>query len=193
MVWSFDEAYRGTPPWDIGRPQTEFVKLARTGELRGSVLDVGCGTGENAIYFASLGFEVLGLDSARRAVEKAKKKALERGARAEFAVGNALHLGRLGRTFDTVTDCGLFHTFSDEERVVFVESLGVAMKRTATYFVLCFSDKEPDWGGPRRLTEGEILEAFRNGWKVNYVREAKFSSTFNEQGGEALLSSITRL
>ncbi|MCZ7391853.1 MAG: hypothetical protein ABOK23_03925 [Candidatus Methanoperedens sp.] len=54
----FDSAYEGIPPWDIGRPQNEFIRLAEDGEISGRVLDVGCGTGENALYLAGLGFEV---------------------------------------------------------------------------------------------------------------------------------------
>jgi len=54
----FDAAYRGTPPWDIGRPQKEFVELMRRGEITGSVLDIGCGTGEQALFFAQEGYDV---------------------------------------------------------------------------------------------------------------------------------------
>ncbi len=41
--WGFDAAYAGIPPWDIGRPQQTYVELAQTGNIQGSVLDVGCG------------------------------------------------------------------------------------------------------------------------------------------------------
>jgi 2-polyprenyl-3-methyl-5-hydroxy-6-metoxy-1,4-benzoquinol methylase len=83
MDW-FDEAYSGTPPWDIGRPQGEFVRLAESGAIRGDVLDVGCGTGENALYLASLGHVVLGIDAAPHAIEKARKKSEERGIQVTF-------------------------------------------------------------------------------------------------------------
>jgi cyclopropane fatty-acyl-phospholipid synthase-like methyltransferase len=192
MASSFNEAYRGSPPWDIGRPQAEFVRIARDREIRGSVLDIGCGTGENAIFFASMGLEVWGLDAAPRAIGKARSKALERAVRVKFSLGDALHLERLRQSFDTITDCGLFHVFSDEERGVFVKSLKAALRESGTYFMLCFSDKEPaGWGGPRRVTKSEIKETFASGWKINYVREARFSTTFNDEGGRALLSSIS--
>jgi len=188
----FAESYKGTPPWDIGRPQPEFVRVAKEGGIRGRVLDVGCGTGEHAIFFAGLGNDVLGLDSAPLAIEKAKRKALKRESQARFLVGDALRIDRLGHRFDTVTDCGLFHTFSDRERRVFVKSLKGALEKSGTYYMLCFSDKEPDdWGGPRRITRDEILEAFRRGWKVNYVREARILTTFNIEGGWGWMSSIT--
>jgi len=60
----FTSAYTGTPPWDIGHPQKEFVGLVRRGEITGSVLDIGCGTGEHALFFASEGHEAWGIDSA---------------------------------------------------------------------------------------------------------------------------------
>jgi len=192
MASSFDEAYRGTPPWDIGRPQAELVRVASEGGIRGRVLDVGCGTGENAIFFSGLGHEAWGLDAAPRAIEKARRKAVERGAKAKFVLGDALHLDRLGKRFDTITDCGLFHVFSDDDRRTYVRSLKSALNTSGTYVMLCFSDKEPPgWGGPRRVTRKEIREAFGRGWKINYVREARFSTTFNEAGGRAWLSSIS--
>src|SRR5659263_683295 len=56
----FNSAYEGIPPWDIGRPQREIIRLEEDGEISGRVLDVGCGTGENALYLASLDFEMWG-------------------------------------------------------------------------------------------------------------------------------------
>jgi SAM-dependent methyltransferase len=161
------------------------------GGIRGRVLDVGCGTGEHAIFFAGLGNEALGVDSAPLAIERARRKAVKRRSLAKFLVGDALHLDRLGQRFDTITDCGLFHTFSDRERSVFAVSLKATLNKSGTYYMLCFSDREPDdWGGPRRVSKDEIMEAFSRGWKVNYVREARISTTFNDEGGLGWLSSI---
>src|SRR5207302_11255421 len=68
---SWEDAYKTRPPWDIGRPQPAFVELVQAGELnKGRVLDVGCGTGENALYLAERGFSVAGVDLSTRAIDR---------------------------------------------------------------------------------------------------------------------------
>ena len=189
----FDSAYKGTPPWDIGRPQKEFVELVRRGEITGSVLDIGCGTGEHALFFAEEGYEVWGIDSAPLAIGKAKEKAATRGLKVQFLVLNALELTRLNRKFDTATDSGLFHTLSDEDRPVFVNNLEAVLSPSGKYFMLCFSELEPAGYGPRRITKQEIQDSFRDGWSINYIRPAVFESRTREKGPRAWLSSITKI
>lgn len=188
----FDAAYQGTPPWDIGRPQKEFVALVRNGEVTGSVLDIGCGTGEHALFFAAEGHEVTGIDSSPLAIEKAKGKAAERGLAVQFLVLNARELSRLPRTFDTATDSGLFHTLSDEDRPVFARNLAAVIKPGGNYFMLCFSDREPPGYGPRRITEREIRETFRDGWSIRYIKPATFESRTRAEGPRAWISSIAK-
>src|SRR5262249_42209161 len=57
---TFNDMYTGTPPWDIGRPQPAFQRLADEGALRGRVLDAGCGTGEHTLMAAALALDALG-------------------------------------------------------------------------------------------------------------------------------------
>src|SRR5208337_3257366 len=188
----FDSAYKGTPPWDIGRPQKEFVELVRRGEITGSVLDIGCGTGEHALFFAGEGHEVWGIDSVPLAISKAQEKAAERGLHVHFLVMNALDLSSLNRKFDTATDSGLFHTLSDEDRTVFVDNLAAVLSPGGKYFMLCFSELEPGGYGPRRITKEEIQDNFRDGWSVNYIRPATFESRTRTEGPHAWLSSISK-
>ena len=126
----WDASYRDGPaPWDIGRPQPAIVRLASAGGFAGAVLDAGCGTGENALHVASLGLRVLGVDVAETALAIAREKVRGRGIEVEFAAADALHLERLGRSFQTVLDCGLFRTFDGDERPVYVARLGSATDR----------------------------------------------------------------
>ncbi len=188
----FDAAYRGTPPWDIGRPQKEFVALVRNGEITGSVLDIGCGTGEHALFFAREGHDAWGVDSSPLAIRKAREKAAGQGLNVHFLVANALDLGALGRKFDTATDSGLFHTLSDEDRPIFAAGLRAVLTPGGHYFMLCFSELEPPGYGPRRVTQQEIRECFRDGWSIDYIRPAVFESRTRAEGPRAWLSSITR-
>src|SRR5258706_6734766 len=126
--------YEGTPPWEIGRPQGAVGRLVMSGELRGRVLDIGCGTGENALLVASAGNDVLGVDLARPAIEAAQQKALERGISATFLVQDVLSVRALGRRFDSVLDSGFFHTLSDVGRKVYAETLASVMVPGATLF-----------------------------------------------------------
>jgi cyclopropane fatty-acyl-phospholipid synthase-like methyltransferase len=195
----FETAYQETAPWDIDGPQPAVVGLEEGGEIRGSVLDAGCGTGENALYLASRGHEVWGLDFVPVAVERAKAKATDRGLGVHFQVGDALKLDQLGRTFDTVIDCGLFHTFTDLERATYVSGLATVVSAGGCVHTLCFSDQEPPGQGPRRVTQQEIRDAFRDGWRVTAIREARFRTTdhpeartFSPGGPKAWLATITR-
>jgi SAM-dependent methyltransferase len=170
------------------------VKLADEGEVVGDVIDIGCGTGEHTIFFASRGHPALGVDSAPRAIEKAREKARKRGSNAEFKVADALNLGSLKRQFDSAIDCGLFHVFTDAQRVDYARSLNKVLRPRGRYFMLVFSDREPaGWGGPRRISKREITDAFSDGWHVNFIRRAKFESIFHEDGGEAWLAGIAKL
>ncbi len=189
----FNSAYEGIPPWDIGRPQKEIIRLAENGEISGKALDAGCGTGENALYLASLGFEVWGIDATPSAIKKAKEKAKEREITVNFLISDALKLQLLQTKFDTVIDCGLFHVFSDDERPIFAASLSSALYSGGKYFMLCFSEHEPGSYGPRRVTQPEIRSTFSKGWKINYIREAELETKFDPDGVKAWLSSITRL
>jgi len=192
MAAAFNESYRGSPPWDIGHPQAEFVRLASEGEIKGKVLDVGCGTGENAMLFAGLGLDVWGVDAAPLAIDMAKRKAAGRGAEVTFEVRDALRLDEIHEKFDTITDSGLFHVFPDAQRAIFAQSLRSALHVGGTYFMLCFSDKEPSgWGGPRRVSKEEIRTTFAEGWRVDWIRAARFESKFHADGGLAWLSSTT--
>jgi SAM-dependent methyltransferase len=189
---TFETAYAGTPPWDIGRPQPAFAELADAGMLRGRVLDAGCGTGEHTLMAARLGLPATGVDAAPSAIAIAQRKASERAVDARFLVWDALELGALGEQFDTVLDSGLFHVFDDSERARYVDGLRAAVAPGGRYFMLCFSDLQPgDWG-PRRVTEDEIRASFATGWVVDAIEAARFDVTIDPSGVHAWRVKLTR-
>jgi SAM-dependent methyltransferase len=192
----WDASYLGGPaPWDIGQPQPAIARLAGEGAIVGTVLDAGCGTGENALHLASLGLQVVGVDVAETALSIAREKAADRGIDADFVLADALHLDGLGRVFETVIDCGLFHTFDSHERPDYVASLGSVSSRGANLYVLCFSDVEPDTRGPHPISREELRAAFKrsSGWSVASVSPDRLQTRFDPQGAPAWLAKIERI
>jgi len=211
----FESIYHGEPPWDIGRPQKEYVQLEQAGEIVGSVLDVGCGTGENALYLAEQGHDVWGIDFAPTAIQKAQERAARRHLTATFRVLNVLELHTLGRTFNTVIDSGMFHSLSYEERPLFVDNLAAVIRRGGTYFMLCFSELTtlPDFSTLKdfmpkdfmpdlsklkpeykrlQVTQAEIKESFQDGWRINYIRQATLEARLKPGELHGWLSSISK-
>lgn len=191
----WDASYSDGPaPWDIGRPQPTIVRLASEGRLVGPVLDVGCGTGENTLHVASLGLQVLGVDVAETALAFAQAKADERGIGVEFAAADALQLERLGRKFETVIDCGLFHTFDRDERQEYVASLASVTEHDATVYLLCFSDDGRDIG-PHPINQEDLREAFNagSGWKIVTIEADVLQTRFHAHGASSWLATIKRL
>jgi cyclopropane fatty-acyl-phospholipid synthase-like methyltransferase len=189
---AFEEMYKGVPPWEIDGPQSEIVHLAVAEEIESPVLDVGCGTGDNALYLAKLGFEVTGIDIVPAPVEKAIEKAKERSLAATFLVWDAVKLQGLQGRFNTVIDSGFFHVLPDKKRPVFIESLASVLNPGGRYFMMCFSEHEPGSWGPRRITQAEIRDNFGQGWVIHYIREAQFDTNLGSRKCNAWLSSMSR-
>jgi SAM-dependent methyltransferase len=213
---SWDAAYAGStpPPWDLGRPQPAFVRLAEQGLLTGQVLDVGCGTGEQTLLAASSGAEALGVDVSPLALEQAQGKAAARGipaaaggqigpaaaggqiGTARFEVADALSLGDLGLSFDTVIDSGLFHVFDDDNRARYVASLASVLRPGGHLYLMCFSDRQPGTFGPRRVSQDELRAAFGDGWTILAIQADTFAVNlgfFPATTAQAWLATVSRL
>jgi cyclopropane fatty-acyl-phospholipid synthase-like methyltransferase len=171
---TFEQIYAGQAPWDIGRPQQPLIDVA--GRITGSVLDAGCGTGDNALFFASRGNKVTGIDFLAEPIKRAKKKATERGLPATFLVMDALALEDLPEVFDNAIDCGLFHVFGDDDRRRYVAGLATVIKPGGRLFLLCFSELEPGTQGPRRVSRSELESAFADGWTIESIEPSRFET-----------------
>ena len=169
---TFESAYAGQAPWDIGKPQKAFLDVAE--RIAGSVLDAGCGTGENALYFAARGCQVTGIDFLEEPIIRARRKGQERGLNATFLVKDALSLADWPERFDNAIDSGLFHVFGDDDRRRYVAGLGTVLKPGGRLFLLCFSNEEPGTIGPRRISRQELHASFGAGWKLESIELSRF-------------------
>jgi len=192
----WDASYHDGPaPWEIGHPQPAIVRLASTGAFSGAVLDAGCGSGDNALHVASLGVSVLGVDVAETALAAARAKAADRGIEIDFATADALHLADLGRRFDFVLDCGLFHALDGDERSAYVDGLAAVTAPGGTVYVLCFSDDGPN-PGPHPVSQADLRAAFAAGadWEVVAIEPDHVETRFHDApGAPAWLATIHRV
>ena len=193
---AFENFYAGPAPWDIGKPQKPLIDVAD--QVTGSVLDAGCGTGDAALFFASRGCQVTGIDFLDVPIQRAQRKATERGVRATFLVKDALTLKDWTERFDNVIDSGLFHVFSDEDRRRYVEGLATVLKPGGRLFLMCSSDEEPGNEGPRRVSREELYDAFADGWEVESVEPARceihpeFTEVTFSEGGPKMWFAVVR-
>ncbi len=173
----FDLWYRfGKPPWIIDEAQPDLIAAAEKGEVCGpTVLDIGCGDGNNAIYLASRGFDVTGVDFSAKAISIAKQKAREAEVDVTFITLDALHIGTLAKRFDTVIDFGLFHNLGDADRRRYVRALSEVCVSKGRFLMMCLGDEAGEYPVypkryPPTMSQDDIRTSFSEGWKIEWFR-----------------------
>jgi len=148
-----DRIYRTIPldnlPWNSEAPPDALVRLVQEGKVRPCrTVDLGCGAGNYAIYLAGLGFEVTGVDSSPTAITIAREHAEKRGVRCRFVVADLLGgLQEVSGTFGFAYDWEFLHHIFPEDRETYIKNVYKILNRGATYFSVCFSDDDPQFGG----------------------------------------------
>src|SRR2546430_7807778 len=103
----------------------------------------------------------------------APRKAAERSLIVKFLVKDALKLHEWTERFDNVLDSGLFHVFSDADRIRYVRGLKTVLNPGGRLFLLCFSDATPGTEGPRRVSQSELRHAFADGWEIESLEPVR--------------------
>ena len=167
-------------PWDTGMPDEQLVELIESGAIKpGRALEIGCGTGTNAIYLAQHGFNVFGLDISEIAVNMARTKA---NGLCRFAVADFLTAPPAGGPFDFVFDRGCFHAFDDEsDRTRFAQNVAGGLVEGGVWLSLIGSTEGParEEGPPRRSAR-DVMNAIEPWLEIVQFRSSEF--TVYEQG-----------
>ena len=196
MPVDMDEIYRKIPrkeiPWNIEEPPKALVELLEGGKVRPcKALDLGCGTGNYAIYLASKGFEVTGVDLSPTAIRIAQENARKKGVRCHFIAADLLgDLKEVKETFDFAYDWELLHHLFPEQRKRYVENVYRKLNSQGRYLSLCFSEKDPQFGGSGKYretplgtllyfsSEDELTDLFEPYFHIDELRTIQISGKF---------------
>lgn len=148
-----EDVYQNVPtpeiPWNVEDPPKVLVDLVEKGRIKPChCIDLGCGTGNYSIYLAKNGFDVTGIDISPSAIGLAKKNAREKYVKCQFIVADVLHAGeQIQDTFDFAFDWEVLHHVFPQKRKRYIESVFRLLNPGGTYLSVCFSDKDPQFGG----------------------------------------------
>ncbi|HYF52281.1 MAG TPA: class I SAM-dependent methyltransferase [Planctomycetota bacterium] len=174
----FEEHYaQGFIPWDSGEVDPELKRLLDAGQLPGkTVLEIGCGTGTNAIEFARRGFDVIAVDFVAQAVDEARKKAAAAKVKIDLRVADVLH-DDLGGPYDVIFDRGVYHGLRSVHMKKFQQVLEKVTRKGSRFLVLAGNAKEENKGmGPPRVHEHEFRSELGGLFNFLEVREFRFGT-----------------
>jgi SAM-dependent methyltransferase len=159
----------GFTPWDQDHVPAELAGLVEgpTALAPGCALDVGCGTGTQAVYLADHGWRVTGVDAVERALSRARDRARRSGVEVSWVAGDVTRLSTLGldERFDLLFDRGCFHDLSDAAREGYVSGVSERAAPDATLLLLAFARRERGIG-PSGASEQEIRRRFGADWEL---------------------------
>jgi len=165
----------GTPPWDTGITPPELVEVVESGEVPpGRALDIGCGTGTNAIYLAQHGFDVVGVDVAWLAIRRARQKARRAGVTVAFYTGDALKLNTPGGpsvrgSFDFALDIGALHSLERSDRAAYAAMLHRVLRVGGLYMLYAWGPREMG-GRLFGLTPEETKALLGDDFRLRWMR-----------------------
>lgn len=180
MKNNFEERYRaGDTPWDHGMPDFNLIDtVIKRNISKCKALDIGCGTGDNAIWLAQQGFIVTGCDISETAIIKAQKKALTANVDCSFIVADFLNDKIPCLPFGFVFDRGCLHSFdTPEERRQFAENVCYHLEEGGLWLTLAGNaDEGPRECGPPQLTAKDLVVAVEPSCEIISLTAGCFGS-----------------
>ena len=181
----WNERYRGGDiPWDTGRPSRELVRVLDFGFVKppGRAIELGCGTGTNAIYLAQCGFQVTAVDISAAAIDRARQKAQTAAVRVDFFVEDVTSLPS-GEAHDFVLDRGCYHCVRRTSLPGYVAALDHLTRAGSRVLLLAGNANEASVGeGPPRVSEQEIRAELGSLFTLEWIREFRFENPDGSEG-----------
>lgn len=182
LKYFFEFQYRfGKPRWDTNVTPPEVTTTIESGNVRlGRALDLGCGTGTNAIYLARAGFQVVGVDFSAKAIAVARDKARCENSALDFHTGDVTRFAALGvrDPFDFILDIGCFHSVEPARRTAYVDGLA-RLSRPGTLFMLyAFGPRDLLW---RKVgvTPEQVKQTFERNFSLERIEEGMNRGEFS--------------
>ena len=153
--WKYRWRYwRRDTPWDTQVTPPEVMEfIARTPP--GRALDLGCGTGTNAVTLARHGWRVTGVDFVPGAILTARAKAARSGLAIDFHAASVTGLPSLDGPFDYALDIGCLHTLKAEDRVRYAVNLSRWLRPQGWYMLYAWLPRAGGGGGAG-ISAGEV-------------------------------------
>jgi len=169
----------GDTPWDIGKPDFNLVQTVTEMPIEPcKALDIGCGTGDNAIWLAQQNFHVTGIDASEKAIKKAIEKASKANVKCTFIVIDFLKSPIAGAPFGFAFDRGFFHSLSsDEERKGFAENVACHLENDGLWLsIIGNADEKRNGPGPPKRTARDIVNSVEPFFEILSLVSGHFGS-----------------
>ena len=191
-------------PWNLEDPPQLIVDLVESKQiLPCEAVDLGCGAGNYAVWFASKGFQMTGIDFSPKAIEMAQEISRKKGVTCRFIAEDLMGgLGRLHRSFDFAYDWEVLHHVFPEDREQYVLNVEKLLKPGGAYLSVCFSEEDPSFGGVGKVrktplgtalyfsSEEELRELFTPHFQVNELRTSEITGKYGPH--KAVVARMTR-
>jgi len=193
-----ENIYREMPldkiPWNIESPPEILQQIVKTGKIKPcKAIELGCGTGNYALYLAMMEFDVMGIDFSETAIEIAKKGLIDKDIMCQFMVCDVLgDFSEFKETFDFAYDWELLHHIFPPDRNKYLNNIIQILKPDGIYLSVCFSEDSPQFGGKGKYrktpldtvlyfsSESEMVSLFKPYFHIDELKTMNIAGKFSD-------------
>lgn len=188
---TYEMIYKGNPPWEINQVQPFLERIEKEDDFRSSVLDIGCGFGTNAKFLATKGYVVTAIDY----LDDVIQKAINMNAHPNicYEVQDIFEYDQALTNYTTLIDSATFHGFSDDERKTYVKLMQTHLRPGSHLYIIGFSDRENQNGGPRRLSETMFRQYFQEGFVITDIFYTDYHTNIFDGSINAIMVKVKKI